>query len=103
MKQTERNRKKEYEQYLEYECDKLGIPKEVVSGYPVIRLSGTHCLDFRGDYSIEEYTTELIRLKTRKHHILIRGKQLCLAFFAKEEIRIHGNIQNISFDSKGDF
>jgi len=102
MKQTERDRKKEYEHYLEYECDKLGIPKEILKGYPTIRMSGNHFLDFRGDYVIEEYTTELVRLRTLKHHILIQGSHLCLAYFTKDEIRISGNILNISYCSKGD-
>lgn len=102
IKRTERERKKEYEHYLEYECDKLGIPKEILKGCPTIRMSGNHCMNFRGDYRIEEYTTEQIRLKTAKHRILIQGNQLYLAYFTKDELRINGNILNISYCSKGE-
>lgn len=97
MKQTERNRKKEYEHFLEYESEQLGIPGEVIAGQPVIRMEGNHSIHLCGEYSMEEYGTERIVLHTKRKSVEIAGERLSIRFFRKDEIKIIGNIQTISF------
>lgn len=98
IKVTEKGRKKEYEQFLEHASESLSIPKDVIAGQPMIQLNGNHSIRVVNYRSVEEYTTELIRLSLGKKHMEICGKQLLIESLRKEEIIIVGNILNISFE-----
>ena len=98
IKVTEKERKKEYEQFLEHASESLSIPKDVIAGQPMIHLNGNHSIRVVNYRSVEEYTTELIRLSLGKKHMEICGKQLLIESLRKEEIIIVGNILNISFE-----
>ncbi len=97
IKQTDRKRKQEQERFLEFESEKLGIPGEVFAGQPLIRMAGNHSMNFSGEYTLEEYSTERIVLRTRQKAVAIAGNKLSVRFFRKDEIKIIGNIQTISF------
>lgn len=97
IKQTNRNRKREYEHFLEYESERLDIPKEVIAGQPRIQMSGNHSMIFSGEYTLEEYSTEKIVLHTKRKSLMIEGEKLFVRYFRKDEIKIIGNIQTISF------
>jgi len=97
IKQTERSRKMTYERFLEYESEELQIPKDVLAGQPLIRMSGNHSMILTGTYQMEEYTKEQIKLAVKKQAVLIQGEQLTIQYFRKEEVKIVGNIQNLSF------
>ena len=88
--------KKEYEKFLEHASESLSIPKDVIAGQPMISLNGNHSIRVVNYRSVEEYTTELIRLSLGKKHMEICGKQLLIESLRKEEIIIVGNILNIS-------
>jgi sporulation protein YqfC len=98
IKETEKGRKKEYEKFLEHISETLSIPKDVVSGQPIISLTGNHCIRVCNYHSVAEYTTEYIRLLLEKKSMEISGKRLVIESLRKEEIIIVGNIMNISFD-----
>lgn len=97
IKQTERNRRMEYERFLEYESEELQIPKDVIAGQPIIRMAGNHSMVFSGAYSMEEYTSGQIKLVTKKQSVLVQGEQLSIQYFRRDEVKIVGNIQNLSF------
>lgn len=97
IRQTERKRKKEYESFLEYESERLDIPEEVLAGQPTLRMIGNHSMIISGNYTIEEYSTESICLKTLKKKIHLSGEHLAIRYFRKDEIKIVGNIQTVSF------
>ena len=90
-------RKKEYESFLEYESERLDIPEEVLAGQPTLRMIGNHSMNISGNYIIEEYSTESICLKTLKKKIHLSGEHLAIRYFRKDEIKIVGNIQTVSF------
>lgn len=97
IKRTERNRRMEYERFLEFESEELQIPKELLAGQPSIRMSGNHSLVFAGNYQIEEYTINQIKLGLKKQSLLVQGEDLTISYFRKDEVKIVGNIQNLSF------
>ena len=97
IKQTDRNRKREYEHFLEYESERWDIPKEVLAGQPRIRMSGNHSMNFSGEYTLEEYSAEKIVLRTKRKSLVLAGEKLSIRYFRKDEIKIVGNIQTISF------
>ena len=97
IKETERKRKKEYECFWEHSSGCLSIPKDVLAGQAMISLTGNHGIRVTNYRVIEEYSTENIKLSLGKKSLIISGSHLLIEYFRKDEIKIVGNILNISF------
>ena len=97
IKETEKNRKREYEYFLERASEQLSIPKDVIAGQAMISMTGNHVIRVCNYQVIEEYSTEQIRLSIGKRSLLISGSHLLIELLRKDEIKIVGNISNISF------
>ena len=98
MKETEKNRRKEYEQFLESASEHLAIPKDVIAGQAMISMTGNHMLRVINYRAIEAYSTEQVKLSLGRKSLVINGSHLIIEYFRKDEIKIAGNIQNISFE-----
>ena len=98
IKETEKDRKKEYEKFLEQASESLSIPKDVIAGQPMIHMTGNHSIRVCNYRSVAEYTTEGICLSLGKKNMVILGNDLLIESLRKEEIIIVGNISNISFE-----
>lgn len=97
IKETEKNRRKEYEQFIEHASEQLSIPKDVIAGQAIISMTGNHCVRVCNYRAIEEYSTEKVKLSLGKKSLIIDGGQLLIEYFRKDEIKIVGNISNVSF------
>ena len=97
IQQTEKKRRKEYENFLETASEHLMIPKDVIAGQPTISMIGNHEIRISNYCSIAEYSTEYIKLALHKKNILIQGSHLMIEYSRKEEIKIIGNIITVSF------
>ncbi|MBP3608989.1 MAG: YabP/YqfC family sporulation protein [Lachnospiraceae bacterium] len=97
MRQTEKNRKKEYEQFLESASEHLSIPKDVIAGQAIISMTGNHSLRVANYRAVEEYSTEQVKLSLGRKSLVVTGSHLLMEYFRKDEIKIVGNISNISF------
>lgn len=97
INEIEKNRKKDYEQFLERMSGHLSIPKDVIAGQAMISMTGNHCVRVCNYRTIEEYSTERIRLSLGRKSLVIIGTHLLIEILRKEEIKIVGNISNISF------
>lgn len=97
IKETEKNRQKDYEQFVEHSSEVLSIPKDVLAGQAMISLTGNHGIRVSNYRGIEEYSTETIKLALGKKSLMIIGSHLLIENLRKDEIKIIGNISNISF------
>lgn len=97
IKETEKHRRKDYEQFLEHASEQLSIPKDIIAGQAMISMTGNHCIRVCNYRAIEEYSTEQIKLSLGKKSLVITGSHLLIEYFRKDEIKIVGNIMNISF------
>lgn len=97
IKETEKNRRKDYEQFLEHASESLSIPKDVIAGQAMISMTGNHCVRVCNYRNIEEYSTEAVKLSLGKQSLVIIGSRLFIEYFRKDEIKIVGNISNVSF------
>ncbi len=97
MKETEKNRRKDYEQFLEHASEHLSIPQDIIAGQAMISLTGNHNLRVCNYRAIEEYSTEQIKLSLGKKNLVVTGSNLLIEYFRKDEIKIVGNISNVSF------
>lgn len=75
----------------------LGLPRELVSGAAVLSSFGDSCLFIENHKGIIEYGRELIKLQARPCKIRITGKNLDIAFYTAEEMKITGKITEISY------
>lgn len=101
IKETESSRKKDYEQFLERVSGNLSIPKDVIAGQSMLSMVGNHCIRVYNYGTIEEYSTEFVKLSSRRKYIIISGTHLLIEILRREEIKIAGNILNVSFVSSG--
>ena len=97
MKETEKSRRKEYDYFLERTSETLSIPKDVLTGHAMISLIGNHGIRVSNYRGVEEYSTETVKLSLGKKSLLICGTHLLIEYFRKDEIKIVGNISNVSF------
>ena len=97
MKETEKNRLKEYDYFLEHTSEMLSIPGDVLTGQAKISMIGNHGIRVSNYRGVEEYSTETVKLALGKKSLLINGTHLLIEYFRKEEIKIVGNISNVSF------
>ena len=97
IRRTEKNRQKEYENFLETTSDTFMIPKDVIAGQSIISMIGSHEMRLSNYQAIKEYSTESIKLLLHKKTIIIQGERLMIEYSRKDEIKIIGNISNISF------
>lgn len=98
MKETEKNRRKDYEQFLERTSEHLAIPKDIFAGQAIISMVGNHNLRVSNYRAIEIYSTELVRLSIGRKNLVINGSHLFIEYFRNDEIKIVGNISNIVFE-----
>lgn len=97
IKETEKKRQKEYEKFLEHASETLSIPKDVIAGQAMISMTGNHLVRVSNYRSVEEYSTELVKLSLGKKSLVINGSHLLIEILRKDEIKIVGNISNVSF------
>ena len=97
IKETEKNRLKEYDYFLEHTSEALSIPKDVLTGHAMISLIGNHGIRVSNYRGVEEYSTETVKLALGKKSLLINGSHLLIETLRKDEIQIVGNISNVSF------
>ena len=97
LKESERKRRKDYDNFLETASDRLFIPGDVIAGQSVIHMKGTGELSITNYRSIEEYSTEQIKLELYRKSMIIQGERLMIEYFRKDEIKIVGIISTISF------
>ena len=77
----------------------LGIPREVATGAVVLSSFGNGCLFIENHKGIIEYLPESIKIQARPCKIQITGKDLDIAFYTAEEMKITGKIQEIKYYS----
>lgn len=75
--------------FLELSGESLDLPK--------ITLLENRCAFIQNHRGIMEYSTEIIRLRTKQGEILINGNGLSLDSALRDELTVRGNIAKIEF------
>lgn len=73
------------------------IPKDVILGMPVITLTGQLELNLENYRGILEYTDALIRIQTKIGQIKITGKNLQVAYYTNDEMKVTGRIESVEY------
>lgn len=75
----------------------LQLPEDFVRGNILVQMQGRERVVVENFKGISSYTTQEIRLITRKNKICIYGKNLRIDSYTKEEIEISGVIDRLEY------
>lgn len=89
-------------QSIKYRISKATeIPKDVITGIPVLSITGISELHLENHNGILEYTEDLIRIRTKCGLLKINGKKLQTEYYSNDEIKICGRFDSIEFNCHG--
>lgn len=103
--QLERDKKKENKErmtYLETISAKLKLPSDLLAGAPIITAIGRNEICIENYKGILEYNHSYIKILTKIGRIKIEGKNLSIAYFTNDEMKITGIIHTIDYISGGE-
>ena len=78
-------------------AEAANMPKDVVLGVPIVTLTGQIEVSVENYRGIIEYTEVLIRIKTKHGQIKITGKNLQIAFYTHDEMKITGRVEAVEY------
>lgn len=76
----------------------LDLPQDVVNGDTIMTWIGKSRLKIENYRNILLYTDEHIRIQTKRYKVGIRGKQLCIRYYDKDEMEIYGSIESVNLE-----
>ena len=82
----------------EHISERLSIGKEILMDIPKLSIAGNRELLIENYHFITEYTSEIIRIKTKEYTLKIEGIELNLRCISREELEISGIFTQISFE-----
>lgn len=75
----------------------LSLPKDLMYGDVLLSILGNREILVENYKGIIEYTSQKIRLQTRACHLEIEGQKLCIEYYTNVEMKISGEIKNITY------
>jgi len=78
-------------------AESLKLPKDLTNGDSIISLTGNEEAWIENYKGIIEYTPECIFLQLKNGKVVFCGKELHIAFYTSEEMRITGTIEEMKF------
>lgn len=97
-KLNEKQWKQERLTYLEIISQNLNLPPDVIAGAPIITMNGRNAVFIENHKRILEYNSEKIRISTKISALCIEGRELKIAFYTKEELKITGQIHTVYYE-----
>ena len=82
----------------EHMAKKLDIGRDILMDIPKLSISGNREIYIENYHSIVEYTSEIIRIKTRDYILKIEGAELSLSYISREDLQILGIFAQIMFE-----
>lgn len=75
----------------------LQLPQDYIKGNTTVVMQGNEYICIENFKGISSYTTEEIRILTRKSKISITGKNLKIDCYSRDEIEISGCISKLEY------
>lgn len=77
--------------------DASELPKDVVLGASVFTVTGDDEILIENFKNIIEYKEDTLLIQCKKYQVLVKGKNLYVELYTKEEMKIRGDIYEIKF------
>lgn len=97
VKAKEKEEKQERLRFLEVLSESISLPPDVLTGAPMITIYGRNAIYIENHKKITEYSEDHILVQTGLCKVLVEGKRLKIDYFTKEEMKISGLIQQVSY------
>ena len=81
--------------------DVVNIPKDVILGVPLIRMTGQEEFYIENYRGILEYTDTTIRIQTKIGQIHLYGKELEILYYTNDEMKVVGLIDKLEYHQGG--
>lgn len=75
----------------------LDLPQDLFLGFPNISLLGNHEIYISNHHGIMSYDEEVIILLVKDYQLYIKGKELVISSYTRDEITIKGYIHSLEF------
>lgn len=75
----------------------LALPKDLMLGASSLHVVGNSDVYVENYLGIIEYGPCHVRLRLREGSLLVEGSNLCICYYSREEMKISGLLQSISF------
>jgi sporulation protein YqfC len=82
-------------EYKDKIIESMGIPKEILSQYPKITITGETDITVENIKGIIEYTTDLLKINTYLYIIKINGEGLLIDEITSKIISVKGKIKSV--------
>ena len=79
-------------------ADWLELPKDILLGASIITVLGNRELLIENYKGVLEYREDNILLQGKKCRIRIRGSELMIDYYTKEEMKVYGRISEVSYE-----
>lgn len=89
---------KRIDRTTEHIIESLDLPQDLFLGYPCINLTGNREVYISNHRGLLVYETEHIVISTKPFSIHIRGRNLIIETYSKEEILVKGYIFSMEFE-----
>lgn len=89
--------KKRVDRFKSNLSEQLELPKDIVMDLPKITCIGNTEINIENFKNVIEYTTEVLRLKTKDCTLKIEGVDMKIQSITEEEIMITGTISSVDF------
>lgn len=99
---AKRNRahREKWQQFLGKCADTAMLPKDTVAGSCCVTVTGQNELVIENYKSILDYSPEKLTVLTKQCQVEIRGQRLEILYYAREEMKIRGRIEQICYQSR---
>ena len=81
--------------------DVVNIPKDVILGVPLIRMTGQEEFYIENYRGILEYTDTMIRIQTKIGQIHLSGKKLEILYYTNDEMKVVGIVDKLEYHQGG--
>lgn len=80
--------------------EKLGIPPEILTGLPVVELTGDAAVLIEQHHGISAYSEEKVCVKVNLGTICVTGSSLTIRVMNHEKILIYGRIEALKLERR---
>lgn len=78
--------------------ESLHLPQDVTKGETMLTFVGKSAVQIENYRSILLYTNTSIRIQAKRYQLHVSGKNLCIRYYDKDEMKITGRIETITFE-----
>ena len=93
-------RKEHWEQLLGKFADTTMLPRDTVTGYCCVTVTGQNEIVIENYKGILNYCPERITILTKQCQVEVIGRHLEILYYAQEEMKIKGKIESICYKNR---